>query len=80
MTQYSNAQYDAAIDAANAAIDSAERMKYFHEAEDILIGQDYVVAPIYFFTQMYMLDPAIKGMYYSPVGCFYFAYTSKAAA
>ncbi|MBP8640274.1 MAG: peptide ABC transporter substrate-binding protein [Oscillospiraceae bacterium] len=80
LSQYSNAEYDAAIDAAKAATDSAERMKCFHDAEDILIGQDYVVAPIYFYTQMYMLDPSIKGMYYSPIGCFYFAYTSKAAA
>ena len=46
--QYSNPDYDAAIDAAKATSDPEERMKAFHEAEDILIGQDSVLAPIYF--------------------------------
>ncbi|NCB74863.1 MAG: peptide ABC transporter substrate-binding protein [Clostridia bacterium] len=78
--QYSNADYDAAIDAAKATSDPAERMKAFHTAEDILIGQDKVLAPIYFYTQMYMLDPTVTGMYYAPLGYFFFGYTSKAAA
>ncbi len=77
--QYSNADYDAAIDAAKATSDPAERMKAFHTAEDILIGQDKVLAPIYFYTQLYMLDPAVKGMYYAPLGYFFFGYTSMAA-
>jgi len=80
LAQYSNADFDAAIDAAKATADPTERMKAFHTAEDILIGQDYVIAPIYFYTQMYMLDPSIKGMYYTPLGSFFFGYTSKAAA
>ena len=54
-----------------------ERMKAFHEAEDILIGQDSVLAPIYFYTQPYMLNPDIDGMYYTPLGYFFFGYTSK---
>lgn len=77
--QYSNADYDAAIDAAKATSDPAERMKAFHTAEDLLIGQDKVLAPIYFYTQLYMLDPTIEGMYYAPLGYFFFGYTSKAA-
>ncbi len=77
--QYSNADYDAAIDAAKSTADSAERMKAFHKAEDLLIGQDKVLAPIYFYTQLYMLDPTIKGMYYAPLGYFFFGYTSKTA-
>ena len=75
--QYSNPDYDAAIDAAKATSDQAERMKAFHEAEDILIGQDSVLAPIYFYTQPYMLNPDIDGMYYTPLGYFFFGYTSK---
>ncbi|MFB0920806.1 MAG: peptide ABC transporter substrate-binding protein [Oscillospiraceae bacterium] len=78
--QYSNKDYDAAIDAAKSTSDQTERMKDFHKAEDILIGQDKVLAPIYFYTQMYMLDPNVKGMYYTPLGYFFFGYTSKAAA
>ncbi|MEA4894512.1 MAG: peptide ABC transporter substrate-binding protein [Oscillospiraceae bacterium] len=78
--QYSNKDYDAAIDTAKSTSDPTERMKAFHEAEDILIGQDKVLAPIYFYTQMYMLDTSVKGMYYTPLGYFFFGYTSKAAA
>ena len=75
--QYSNPDYDAAIEAAKATSDPEERMKAFHEAEDILIGQDSVLAPIYFYTQPYMLNPDIDGMYYTPLGYFFFGYTSK---
>ena len=75
--QYSNPDYDAAIDAAKATSDPEERMKAFHAAEDILIGEDNVLAPLYFYTQPYMLKDNIKGMYYTPLGYFFFGYTSK---
>ncbi len=78
--QYSNKDYDAAIDAAKSTSDQSERMKAFHQAEDLLIGQDKVLAPIYFYTQLYMLDTTVDGMYYTPLGYFFFGYTSKAAA
>ena len=75
--QYSNPEYDAQIDAAKATSDPAERMTAFHAAEDILIGQDSVLAPIYFYTQPYMLADDIDGMYYTPLGYFFFGYTSR---
>ncbi len=75
--QYSNPEYDAQIDAAKATSDPAERMAAFHKAEDILIGQDSVLAPIYFYTQPYMLADDIDGMYYTPLGYFFFGYTSR---
>ena len=68
---------DAQIDAAKATSDPAERMTAFHAAEDILIGQDSVLAPIYFYTQPYMLADDIDGMYYTPLGYFFFGYTSQ---
>ena len=75
--QYSNPDYDAQIDAAKATSDQAERMKAFHAAEDILIGEDNVLAPLYFYTQPYMLKDNIKGMYYTPLGYFFFGYTTQ---
>lgn len=75
--QYSNKEYDAKIDAAKATSVQADRMKAFHEAEDILMGTDNVHAPIYFYTQKYMLDDTVKGMYYTPLGYFFFGYTHK---
>ena len=75
--QYSNPEYDALIDAAKATSVQSERMEAFHQAEDILMGQDSVHAPIYFYTQKYMLDDSVSGMYYTPLGYFFFGYTSQ---
>ena len=75
--QYSNPDYDAQIDAAKSTSDPAERMKAFHAAEDILIKDDSVLAPLYFYVQPYMLKDDIKGMYYTPLGFFFFSYTTK---
>lgn len=75
--QYSNPDYDALIDAAKATSVQEERMEAFHAAEDILIGEDNVLAPIYFYTQPYMLKENIEGMYYTPLGYFFFGYTSQ---
>ena len=58
--QYSNPEYDALIDAAKATSDQTERMAAFHKAEDLLIGQDSVLAPIYFYTNPYMLSDNIE--------------------
>ncbi len=75
--QYSNPEYDALIDTAKATSDQTERMNAFHAAEDILIGQDSVLAPIYFYTNPYMLSDNISGMYYTPLGYFFFGYTQQ---
>ena len=75
--QYSNPEYDALIDAAKATSDQTERMADFHKAEDLLIGQDSVLAPIYFYTNPYMLSDNISGMYYTPLGYFFFGYTQQ---
>ena len=75
--QYSNPDYDNLINQAKAESDPAARMKLLHQAEDILVGQDYVVDPLYFYTQKYMLRDGIDGMYYTPLGYYFFAYTSQ---
>lgn len=70
--QYSNAEYDSLIQQAKASTDPAERMQLMHDAEDIIIGQDYALCPLYFYTQKYMLADGIQGMYYTPLGYFFF--------
>ena len=70
--QYSNPEFDKFVKAAKATSDQGERMENMHKAEDILIGDDNVVAPIYFYTNPYMIKPNIKGMYYTPLGYFFF--------
>ena len=75
--QYSNPEYDAMIDAAKATSDPAERRSYFHKAEDIIIGQDWALGPIYFYTQKYMMADDISGAFYTPLGYFIYGYCTK---
>ena len=75
--QYSNADYDAAINEAKSSADPAVRMAAMHRAEDIIMGQDWALGPIYFYTQKYMLNNDVKGMYYTPLGYFFFDRCTK---
>lgn len=77
--QYSNAEYDKLMQAVKASSDQAERMALMHQAEDLIIGEDNALAPIYFYTQPYMLQESVKGMYYTPLGYFFFGYATKDA-
>ncbi len=72
--QYANPAYDKLIMDAKASKDPAERMKLMHEAEDIIIGEDYALCPLYFYTQKYMIADNVGGMFYTPLG--YFIYSS----
>ena len=76
--QYSNAKYDELIQQAKSSSDPAERMKLMHEAEDILMGEDVVHAAIYFYTNK-NLNQGYQGMYYTPLGYYFFAYCTPAA-
>ena len=66
--QYANPEYDALIQQAKASTDPAERMQLMHDAEDIIIGQDYALCPLYFYTQKYMLADGKPVMNYTPRG------------
>lgn len=75
--QYSNPDYDAAINEAKSTADPEARMAAMHRAEDIIMGQDWALGPIYFYTQKYMLNSDVKGMYYTPLGYFFFDRCTK---
>ncbi len=75
--QYANPDYDAAIAAVKETADQAERMQLMHEAEDILMAEDWVLAPIYFYTNAYMLKDNIDGVYYTPLGYYIFGYATQ---
>lgn len=75
--QYSNAKYDDLIKQAKSTNDPAERMKLMHEAEDILMGEDVVHAAIYFYTNKHM-SQGFNGMYYTPLGYYFFTYATPA--
>lgn len=75
--QYANPEYDALINQAKAETDPAARMDLMHQAEDMIIGQDYALCPLYFYTQKYMLADDIQGMYYTPLGYFFFDHCTQ---
>jgi oligopeptide transport system substrate-binding protein len=72
LAHYSNESYDSLITQIKSNQNQEERMNLMHDAEDLLISQDHVIAPVYFDTQTYMLNQEIKDMYYTPLGYFFF--------
>ena len=72
--QYTNAEYDAKIQEAKTSTDPATRMQAMHDAEDIIMGEDWALNPLYFYTQKYMISDRVGGMFYTPLGYFFFSY------
>ncbi|MDL2219033.1 peptide ABC transporter substrate-binding protein [Ruminococcaceae bacterium OttesenSCG-928-O06] len=71
--QLRSQEFDGYINASRAATDPAERMEILHDAEKFM--QDgYIVGPIYYYTNKYMLNDNIDGLYYTPLGYFLFDY------
>lgn len=68
---WSNKEYDELIDKAKRTTDSTERMKYLHQAENILMDE-MVVLPIYFYVNSYVVRPNLKGYHIDPLGYNYF--------
>ncbi len=70
-TGWSNETFEAKmIEAANST-DQAVRMAAFHVAEQTAIA-DMPVAPIYYYTNNFMLKPYVDGICFSPLGNIYF--------
>jgi oligopeptide transport system substrate-binding protein len=69
--QYKNPAFDALVAASRSETDPAKRMQILHDAEK-LMQNDFMLGPIYFYTQKYMLNPEIDGIYYTPLGYFLF--------
>lgn len=74
-SQYKSPAFDAAIAKVKAGKTPEERFTAMHEAEDILFA-DKTIAPIFFYTQPYMQSEKVKGMFYAPLGYFFFSYTT----
>jgi oligopeptide transport system substrate-binding protein len=75
--QYNNPEYDAIIKEVKTTEDREVRYAKMHEAEDILMNEA-VVAPIYFYVDLYLKATNLEGFYSSPLGYKYFMYTSLA--
>ncbi|WP_018886767.1 peptide ABC transporter substrate-binding protein [Paenibacillus massiliensis] len=59
---YANPEYDALIKATRSETDQAKRMEEFAKAEKLLIQDDVVVAPIYYYTNVSLTKPNVQGI------------------
>lgn len=73
--KYKNPDFDKLILATKATGDQSVRLDNMHKAEDMLMN-DAAIAPIYYYVQAYLMNPNLKGWYYSPMGTYSFAQTT----
>lgn len=59
---YANPAYDKLIDDAKATQDSAKRMADMSQAEKMLVEDDMVIMPIYYYTSISLVKPNLKGI------------------
>jgi len=67
--------YDVLISTIKGCSDAAKRYDMMHVAEDMLMESGCIV-PLYFYTDLYMIDSSIEGFYSNPLGYKYFMYTT----
>lgn len=69
---YNSPEYDAKMAASFAETDPEKRNQLLHEAEDILIGQDWACAPIYYYADEYAVNPKLTDWSIMPLGYKFF--------
>ena len=57
---------DKLIEAAASEPDTAKRLGLFREAEDLLINGELPIMPIYFYSNLSLRTPSVKGFYGNP--------------
>ena len=67
--------YDVLIATIKSCTDTAKRYEMMHLAEDILMDTGCIV-PLYFYTDIYMIDDKLEGFYSNPLGYKYFMNTT----
>ncbi|SCY28981.1 oligopeptide transport system substrate-binding protein [Lachnospiraceae bacterium XBB2008] len=65
--------YDVVISDVKTCTDSKTRYELMHKAEDLLMSTG-CICPLYFYTDIYMLDSSVQGFFSNPLGYKYFMY------
>ena len=63
--------YDVVIGLIKTCTDNAKRYELMHRAEDLLMSTGCIV-PLYFYTDLFMLDDSVQGFFSNPLGYKYF--------
>jgi len=69
--------YDVLIQRIKACTDAENRYAMMHLAEDMLMETGCIV-PLYYYTDLYMIDESVNGFYSNPLGYKYFMNTDVA--
>ena len=69
--------YDVLIQRIKACTDAENRYAMMHLAEDMLMETGCIV-PLYYYTDLYMIDDSVNGFYSNPLGYKYFMGTDVA--
>jgi len=67
--------YDVLIGKIKTCTDKNTRYKLMHVAEDMLMATG-CLAPLYFYTDLFMIDDSVEGFFSNPLGFKYFMYTT----
>ncbi len=67
--------YDVLISTIKSCTDATKRYEMMHLAEDILMSTG-CITPLYFYTDLYMIDESVQGFYSNPLGYKYFMNTT----
>lgn len=65
--------YDVLISDIKTCTDTETRYALMHKAEDLLM-QTGAICPLYFYTDIYMIDSSVQGFFSNPLGYKYFMY------
>ena len=65
--------YDELIGIIKSCTDTEVRYQLMHRAEDLLMSTG-AICPLYYYTDLYMLDDNVKGFFSTPLGFKYFMY------
>ena len=69
--------YDVLISSIKSCTDKDARYAMMHIAEDMLMSTG-CLTPLYFYTDIYMLDDSVQGFYSNPLGYKYFMHCTYA--
>ena len=67
--------YDVLISTIKSETDATKRYEMMHLAEDILMSTG-CITPLYYYTDLYMIDDKVDGFFSNPLGYKYFMYTT----
>ncbi|MGM9551411.1 MAG: ABC transporter substrate-binding protein [Clostridia bacterium] len=67
--------YDKLISVIKSCTDSETRYKLMHYAEDMIMATG-CLTPIYYYTDVFMIDDSVKNFFTNPLGYKYFMYTT----